>query len=510
MNEFDFAVLLAYLGATVWLGLASSSGQSTIKEYLTSGRQAPWPLVMASIVATETSTVTLISLPGFAFGNNLTFIQLALGYLVGRVIVTIYFIPLYFSRKHLTAYQFITKSFGPGVGRLTAAIFLATRNLTDGFRLFAAGLVLGSALATLPAAITTATIFLPWVEPETGLLIIAVLLLGLVTTGYTYLGGMTAVLWTDLMQLIVYTCGSVTAAFFLVDLIPGGWNEVVATASDNGKLQIFDFTWDIQLSYTFWSGLIGGTCLTIATHGTDQLMVQRYLCSRSARDAGKALLWSGAIVMTQFLLFLAIGVMLYVYHTQYNPEGLVPLSVNGSLQLDRIFPTFVVTQLPSGLRGLMVASIFASAMSTLSSSLNSSASSSLADFHLPYAKRRPPTSHHLIFARRATIIWGLIQILVAFVAINFSSVVVNEVLGIASFTNGLILGIFLLGIGGYRRHSTAYTGAIVGANVMLAVRLLTTISWQWYVLIGASVTLATGCLTDRLSNKRIPNLGNVH
>ena len=502
MGVLDLAVLGAYVGGTVWLGLVLSRGQATVRDYFTSGRRAPWWVVMASIVATETSTVTVVSLPGFAFGTDLTFLQLALGYLAGRVIVTLLFIPGYFRGEYLTAYQVLAERFGGGVGRVAATIFLATRNLADGFRLFATGLVLEAVLLTVPGARATATALIPWFDPTTAVLMVSVLLLGLITIAYTYLGGMTAVLWTDLLQLTVYVSGSVVAALVLLDLIPGGWSEVVETGSAAGRFQVFDFTWDLDRSYTFWSGLIGGACLTVSTHGTDQLIVQRYLCSRSSREAGKALLWSGVVVFGQFVLFLIIGVMFYVYYTGYAPAALATLSPGGQLQTDRIFPTFIVTQLPAGLRGLVVASIFAAAMSTLSSSLNSSASSTVADFYIPATRHQRSAPHYLAAARRATVAWGLVQILVAFAAIRVSDRIVDEVLGISSFTNGLILGVFLLGAAGYQRHTTAYAGIGTGAAVMLGIRLLTTVSWQWYVLIGATATCAAGWAADRVTEAR--------
>jgi Na+/proline symporter len=262
---------------------------------------------------------------------------------------------------------------------------------------------------------------------------------------------------------------------------------------------VFDFSWDPTRSYTFWSGLIGGACLTVSTHGTDQLIVQRYLCSRSAREASRALLWSGVVVLGQFILFLLIGVMLYVYYTDHAPHALDMLSTDGPLRTDRIFPTFIVTQLPAGLRGLMVAAIFAAAMSTLSSSLNASASTTLADFYMPATGERRSARHYLRVARQSTMVWGVLQIMVAVAAIQFSGRIVDEVLGISSFTNGLILGIFLLGLAGYRRPSTAFAAIGTGATVMLSVRFLTGVSWQWYVLIGASATWTAGWLMARLT-----------
>jgi SSS family solute:Na+ symporter len=495
----DLAVLTVFLGATVWIGLSRSSGQTTVSDYFTTGRRAPWGMVMASIVATETSTVTLVSLPGFAFTNDLTFLQLVVGYLVGRAIVTALLIPAYFRGKYVTAYQVLTERFGRHVGRLAAAIFLGTRNLSDGFRLFGTGLVLGAVILTVPGAERVAGRLAPSIDPATTILVGSVILLGAVTIAYTYFGGMSAVLWTDALQLVVYIGGSLIAAVVLLQLIPGGWREVVDVGTAAGRFRVFDFSWDPTRSYTFWSGLIGGACLTVSTHGTDQLIVQRYLCSRSAREASRALMWSGVVVLGQFILFLLIGVMLYVYYTDYAPHALDRLSTDGQLRSDRIFPTFIVTQLPAGLRGLMVAAIFAAAMSTLSSSLNASASTTLADFYMPATGERRSARHYLRVARQSTMVWGVLQIMVAIAAIQFSGRIVDEVLGISSFTNGLILGVFLLGLAGYRRPSTAFAAIGTGATVMLSVRFLTGVSWQWYVLIGASATWTAGWLMARLT-----------
>ena len=502
MSLLDLAVIAVYMTATLSLGLVLARGQATVRDYFAAGRRAPWVVVMASIVATETSTATLVSVPGFAFGTDLTFLQLVLGYLAGRAIITVLLLPGYFRGDYLTVYQVLAERFGVGVGRLAATIFLATRNLADGLRLMAAGLVLGAALLTWPAAGAAAAGLAPGLAPSTTLLVLSIVAMGAVTTAYIWRGGLTAVLWTDMVQLAVYLGGSVVAAVVLLDLIPGGWSEVAAAGSEAGRFRLFDFSPDPTRSYTFWSGLVGGACLTVSTHGTDQLIVQRYLCSRSRGAAGRALLWSGVVVLAQFALFLVIGVMLYVYYTGHAPDALAALSPAGAVQTDRVFPTFIVTELPAGVRGLMVAAVVAAAMSTLSSSLTASASTTLADFYLPATGAGRPAGHYLAVARRATVVWGAVQVVVALAAIPVSRSIVDEVLGISSFTNGLILGVFLLGLAGYRRDATAYAGMTAGAAVMLAVRLLTSVSWQWYVLIGAAVTLAAGWTADRAAARR--------
>ncbi len=380
--------------------------------------------------------------------------------------------------------------------RLAAGLFLVTRSLADGVRLFATGLVLAALLLAMPGMAETAKAWVPGLDPATTIVVASVLVMGFTTIVYTYLGGMTAVIWTDVVQLVIYLVGAGLAAWILLDRIPGGWSEVVRVGSAAGKFTVFDFTVSLTKSYTFWSGVIGGAFLTTATHGTDQLMVQRYLCASSPRQARVALLTSGAVVFAQFTLFLLIGSMLYVYYTGHATAEMAAFTVNGRMLSDRIFPHFIVSHLPPGVVGLVVAAVFAAAMSTLASSLNSSSATAVADFYMPM--RAASDDHYLRVSRWLTAFWGVVQISVALVAIQFSNRVVDEVLGIASFTNGIILGVFLLGSFAPRvRQRSAFLGIVVGTAVMLAVRTLGLASWQWYVLIGSVATFATGTIASR-------------
>jgi SSS family transporter len=496
MPVLDLVIVALYLVATVLFGAWFSKGHQDVKDYFVSGRSVPWWAIMGSIVATETSTVTFISVPGVAYTGDWTFLQLVMGYMVGRIAVSIIFIPAYFRGELITVYQLLGQRFGGAVKRLAAGIFLVTRSLADGVRLFATGLVLAALLLAMPGMADTARQWAPSWDPALTILVASVLVMGVTTIVYTYLGGMSAVIWTDIIQLVIYIIGAVAALFIALDRIPGGWNEAVRVASAAGKFTVFDFTWDVARSYTFWSGVVGGAFLTTATHGTDQLMVQRYFCANSPRQARVALLWSGALVFVQFMLFLLIGTLLYVYYTGAAPSEIASFTVNGQIQSDRIFPHFIVTHLPTGLVGLVVAAIFAAAMSTLSSSLNSSSATAMADFYMPAFER--DETHYLQVSRWMTAGWGVVQISVALVAIQFSSRVVDEVLGIASFTNGIILGVFLLGtFAPTVRQRAAFIGIVVGTAVMLAVKLMQLTSWQWYVLIGSVTTFVAGWLASR-------------
>jgi len=499
MHLIDLVIIVAYLAGTVIFGAWFSRSQKDVKDYFVGGRSVPWWAIMGSIVATETSTVTFISVPGVAFTGNWAFLQLVMGYMVGRIVVSIIFVPAYFRGELLTVYQILGVRFGAGVKRLAAGLFLATRSLADGVRLFATGLVLAALLLAMPGIEAAARAWVPGLDPTITILVASVLVMGLTTIVYTYLGGMSAVIWTDVIQLVVYVVGAIVAAVVLLQRIPGGWAEVQAAASAASKFRVFDFTWDVSRSYTFWSGVVGGAFLTTATHGTDQLMVQRYFASRSPRDARRALLVSGAVVFAQFVLFLGIGTMLWVFYTAHAPAEAAGFSVGGRLQTDRIFPAFIVAHLPTGLVGLVVAAIFAAAMSTLSSSLNSSAAASMADFYIPLTGARRSDADYLRTSRLLTAGWGVLQMGVAVSAIWLSSRVVDEVLGIASFTNGVILGVFLLGTFAPRvGQRAALAGLATGAVVMLAVKVLTSVSWQWYVLVGSSVTFCAGSATSAL------------
>jgi len=503
MHLLDLAIIVVYLAGTVMFGAWFSRGQKDVKDYFVSGRRVPWWAIMGSIVATETSTVTFISVPGVAFTGNWTFLQLVMGYMLGRIVVSIVFVPAYFRGELLTVYQILGVRFGAGVKRLAAGLFLVTRSLADGVRLFATGLVLAALLVAMPGLEDAARAWVPGLDPSLTILVASIAVMGVTTIIYTYLGGMSAVIWTDVIQLVIYLVGAGLAAAILLERIPGGWSEVVRVGGAAGKFTVVDFTLSLTKSYTFWSGVIGGAFLTTATHGTDQLMVQRYLCSSSTRQARVALLSSGAVVFAQFVLFLLIGTMLFVYYTGHATAEMAAFTVGGRIQSDRIFPQFIVSHLPTGVVGIVVAAVFAAAMSTLSSSLNSSSATAMADFYMPM--RPASDAHYLRVSKGLTAFWGVVQISVALLAIQFSTRVVDEVLGIASFTNGIILGVFLLGTFAPRvRQRAAFAGVAAGTGVMLAVKLLQLASWQWYVLIGAFATFVVGVLASRVSGDGTP------
>lgn len=470
ISGLDLAILVLYLVGITLFGMRFRRGQRDLRDYFLSGRTAPWWALAGSIVATETSTLTIISTPGIAFAGNLGFLQLVMGYLVARVVICLLFIPQYFRGEFYTAYQLIEKRFGGRVRSVAAAIFLGTRALAEGVRISAIGKVVSVAFGTgdrfSVAAITALTML------------------------YTFEGGLKAVIWTDFVQLVLYLSGSLAAFFLLLHKIPGGWGEVTrVAAASGGKLRVFDFTFRLTQSYTFWSGVIGGTFLTMASHGTDQTMVQRLLAARSERDSQAALLASGVVIFAQFALFLLLGVLLFVFYPR------APLAIRGS-DRDKLFPEFVVTQMPVGLAGLVLAAIFAVAMSNASGSLNSLASSSVIDFYQRRAARPAEPSRLLRLSRWTTAGWGVV--LGALGMIHWGPVL-EAGLTVASITYGSLLGLFLLGILSRRATSRgALAGMAAGLAVMLAVHFSRTVAWTWYVLIGTLATFLFGTLVSWL------------
>lgn len=468
-TTLDYFVLFAYLIASAGLGLLVGRGQKSLQDYFLGGGRMPWWAISFSIVATETSTLTFIGAPAIAYAGDLTFLQVAMGYVAGKLLVSFILIPAYLDGRVSTAYELLNVRFGGRVRSASALVFQVTRSLSDGVRLFATALVL-----TVVTEISDS-----W----------TIGIIGAITVVYTFYGGMRAVVINDVVQLFVYVGGAIVAYVILIGSIPEGWSQVLAVSGDH--LRAFDFGLAFDRPYTFWGAFIGGAFLTFATHGADQMMVQRYLTCGSRRGSQKALILSGVVVFAQFALFLIIGVLL---HTFYQ---LFPLGREVE-QADQIFPIFIVEHIPSGLSGLIIAAIFAAAMSTLSSSLNSLASSSVHDFYRPYIAPKASQSHYLWVARLMTLLWGVALIGISFLAKGWGSVLETG-LTIASITMGSVLGIFLLGMLSRRAgERAALAGMIAGLAVMMGVKFLTPIAWTWFVLIGTSVTVLTGLLVARL------------
>jgi SSS family solute:Na+ symporter len=469
IHPIDLAIVIVYLLAVTALGMWFRRGSQNAREYFLGGRTAPWWALAFSIVATETSTLTIIGTPAISYGGNLTFLQLVFGYLLGRLLIVLLFLPGYFRSEFFTAYALIEKRFGVRARAVAATTFLITRAVAEGVRVSAIALVVSVVLGTSER--------------------LAVLVVIALTVLYTLEGGMKAVIWTDVAQLLLYLTGSSVTFWVLLHRIPGGWSEVTQVAAAAGhKLQVFDFSFHWATKYTFWSGLIGGAFLTMASHGTDQTIVQRLLAARNQRDSRRALLASGVIVFVQFTLFLLIGALLYVFAQH------APLLAPGE-RTDRILPMFLVREMPPGLAGLLLASIVAVAMSNASGSLNSLAASSILDFSRLRGRDAEP-ANFLRISRRITLAWGLV--LMAFGFVKWGPLL-EAGLTVAALPLGSLLGLFLLGTIDRRANARgALVGMFVGLATILCVFRFTSVAFTWYVLIGSCATFATGAVMSRL------------
>ncbi|HXG54638.1 MAG TPA: sodium:solute symporter [Vicinamibacterales bacterium] len=470
LNWLDYTVIGVYLLAITAFGSWFARFQKTTRDYFLTDRSVPWWAICFTIVATETSTLSFIGVPAGAYAGNMAFIQIAFGYIVGRVLVSVLFIPAYFRGELFTSYELLQRRFGPSVKNVAAIIFMVTRTLADGIRLFATALVI-SVVTQLPVTPT-------------------VIVLGAAMIVYTVRGGVSAVIWTDVVQMFIYVGGALMVFFGLLQLIPGGWGEVTRTASSH--FTVFNFSTDPKQVYTFWAGLLGGIALTLATHGTDQFLVQRLLSARSAKAASTGLILSGIIVFAQFVLFLVIGAMLYTFYQHVALPR--PLT-----RTDEVLPLFVITSLPHGISGFIVAAIVAAA---LSPSINSLAATTVNDFYLKYVRPDADEPTLMRVSRRATIFWGIAQITVAVGAQFVTRSVLDAGLGVLSLAAGPVLGAFLVGVLTTRTGTRGMlAGMITGIAVLGWVWTTGATAWTWYALIGASVTslvaLATSPILDR-------------
>ncbi|MCI0495731.1 sodium:solute symporter [candidate division KSB1 bacterium] len=535
-TPLDYGILFFYLIGVTILGAWFGKYQKNTRDYFLGDRNLPWGAVCFSVVATETSTLTFISIPGVAYLTNLNFLQLTFGYLIGRIIISFIFLPAYYKGELATAYEFLGNRFGLRMRNFSSVIFQLTRLLADGVRLFA---------TAIPLSVITG-----WSYP------VSIAVIGILTIIYTYFGGIRAVVWIDVIQMAIYLGGAIIAGMFLLNHLPGGWQDVLAAARPENKLQIFNFAfgsnWKGFFSggYNFITSVLGGMFLSMASHGTDQLIVQRLLACNNLKSSQKALITSGILVIFQFALFLVLGLMLYAF---YNGQAVGPMG-HFVASSDEIFPKFIVEELPAGLSGIIIAGVFAAAMSSLSGSLNSLASSSMLDIYKSRFGKDNTPQRDLLISRIITAVWGIIFIAGAMLFTDKKNPVVELGLSIASFTYGGLLGTFLMGVFVKQVKENAAMIAlwsaiffmtwvikvpimakyvIVGINILafiwifmklqdrreqigitiLLVFLVSLIRyfepvqffWPWYVFIGCLVTIVVGFLMSLFTRSSVHN-----
>ena len=476
VRSLDYVIIAVYLIGIAVFGIISGGKQRTVKDYFLGSKIVPWWAICFSIVAAETSTLTFISIPGLSYLTNLNFLQVTFGYLIGRIFVATLFLPAYYKGEIKTAYTFLESRFGNKTRNYASIVFLFTRTAADGVRLFATAIPLKLLL----------NIDYP----------VAIIIVALVSLVYTYTGGVRGVIWVDVIQMFIYIFGALLAGYYILSLVPEGWNSVLFAASEGNKFQILNMGFSGTMKqffttpYTLIGGLLGGAFLSMASHGTDQLIVQRLLAAKNLKESKKAVIGSGIIIIFQFLIFLVLGVMLFAYYGKID------------LKPDEIFPHFIINVIPPGASGLIVAGLFAAAMSTLAGSMSSLSSSTMMDLFQPLFGIK---KNELFISRIITVFWAFALVLSAIFFMNTSTAVVELALSIASFTYGGLLGTFLLGLLFKKPGQTdALIGFSLGILVMIYVISFKIVAWTWYTIIGVIVTIISGYLISLI--KKQPEL----
>ena len=485
-SSIDYIIIVVYLVGVAAFGIFISGKQKTVNDYFIGNRNIPWWAACFSIVATETSTLTFLSIPGVAYLTNFGFLQLAVGFFVGRIIVAFLFIPKYYEGNLETAYQFLGNRFGYAMRRYSSITFIFLRIFADGVRLFA---------TAIPIKLLTGMGYF-----ET------ILLIGAITVVYAYIGGVKAVIWTDVIQMIVYFIGAAAAIIVIWNLLPNGFADVTAFASQGDKFQIFNFKFSDSLgefftgNYNAIGGIIGGAFLAMASHGTDQIIVQRLLTCKDKTASQKALIGSGILVFIQFAIFLLIGVMLFAL---YKGADFTTLMVDGHLltKSDEIFPKFIIESLPVGIAGLVIAGLLSASMSTLSSTFNSLASTTIFDLFRLREKGITPDKE-LQYSRYATLFWAVVVIGTAMLFLDEKNPAVAYALSIQSIIYGGLLGVFLLGIAS---KNARLSDSIISYSVAIVVLLLMfllpkfdmfpAVNFTWFTITGVIVVFVVSAIT---------------
>lgn len=486
-TPWDWAVVVLYLIGVTYLGIRMGGRQSSARDFFFSEAKLPWWSVSLAVVATETSSLTFLSIPGLAYAGNWNFLTLALGYVVGRGIVATFFLPRYYEGELTTAYALMEKRFGLVTRRTASAVFMFTRLLADGVRLFATAIPIALILKGDGSGSFLSGLSDPMIYA------LSILLAGAVTVAYVHVGGIRAVIWTDIMQFFLYLGGALGAIAILLGRIPdfsGAWTSLV----DSGKTQVLDLKFSDPLGspYRFWSAFLGGAFLSMASHGTDQIIVQRLFTAGSLPAARRALWGSGFIVLFQFALFLFLGSLLYIFYA------------GAKMNRDEVFARFIIGEMPPGLSGLIVAAVLAAAMSTLSGSVSALASASVYDFYVATARgRATDEGTRLRLSRWASALWGVALVCSAFVFIGTRHTVVELTLSLASFTYGGLLGVFFVGLFLSGTGSrAALIGFAAGLAVMLALVLTGAIPWTLYTIVGSGATVLVSVIVARLTTER--------
>ena len=490
LNAADWTVILLYIGGIVFLGTWFGKDQHNTRDYFLGGRNIPWWGIGLSIVAAETSALTIIGVPAMSYGKSgdLSFLQLIIGYVIARVILAVVMAPHYFKGEIYSPYQLFSNAFGENSRRTAGGFFLLSETLAAGVRVY---------VACIPVKLMLGDKMLGAVsggDPILG----AILLFVLLSLVYTFVGGVKAVIWTDAVQFGIFVLGGLFTLWFVPKVFPGGASEVFRMAAGAGKLHWLNAhvtvvsVWREPIN--IWMGIIGGTFMVMSSHGAEQLIVQRVLACKNVRDGRKALLLSAVIIFPLFLIFLLVGVMLWAYYQKFPVAIPIPEIRQGSgiKANDFIFPIFMLTAVPHVLKGLLIVAILAAAMSSVSSALTALSSVSTMDF-VKKALPKRSALFFLRFSKISTVFWATALILVAYLSRRVEFVL-NASFTLRGLTSGALLGGLLLVV--IWKHGTGLpviAGMICAFAIMVWISPLghagPGIAPYWYTLIGCIITI---------------------
>ncbi len=473
-SSIDYLILILYFCSLGIVGYIFGRRERDTEDFFLGGRKIPWLAVCFSILATELSALTFIGVPADSFRADHAYIQFAFGSMLGRIGIALLFMPAFYGGRVTTVYEYLVQRFGAGTRNTATLFFFVTRLLASGVRLFG---------ASIAVSVVTGWPIIPCIG-----------VMALVAMAYTGLGGIKAVVWTDVLQITVFLGGAILAAIYLLTKIPGGWEGVTSVAGPLGKLRAFDLSISLSNPRILLVGLVNGCIQTFAALGTDQDLTQRMLTTKRTREAQKSIILTGIIDFPLVMLFLSIGTLLFVFYNFY-PDPNIPA------QTDRIFPFFIMTQLPVGLRGLLIAGVLAAAMSSTDSALGALSSSAVVDIYKPYIRKKASEKHYLRASRWFVVLFAAFLVAIAIACRNVQGVLWLG-LRIVGFTYGGMLGVFLLGVlakrGSNLGNIIAMFSSVVVTLVIFKLEPLLHISWPWIVVIGMLWTFFWGYALDGL------------
>ncbi len=490
----DWLVIVLYLGGIVGLGVWFGKDQRNTRDYFLGSRNIPWWGIGLSIVAAETSALTIIGVPSIAYGGNIMFIQMIIGYVIARLILAVVMVPHYMKGEIYSPYQLLEQHLGPAPRKLAGGFFLFLETLAAGVRVYVAcipiRLMLGEQVCSFGGA----------VDPILGAIVIFVGLSLL----YTYIGGVKAVIWTDAVQFGLFLAGGLFALFFIPSLVEGGWSAAMAKAAAAGKLEWFDGHFAFAAPFNIWMGVIGGTVMVMSSHGAEQLIVQRVLACGSVSDGRKALCLSAVVIFPLFLIFLLVGAMLWVFYQTHPFKIPLPESRPGIAANDFIFPIFMVTEVPHVLKGFLIVAILSAAMSSISSAMTALASVSTMDFVKQLVRARDE-EFFLRFSKWSTVFWAAVLVFVAWLSREVLFVL-NAAFSLRGLTSGALLGGLMLALFWRRVGPRAAMAGMIASFVVMnfiywppKIPALTPwwtatfggeVFWPWFAVIGTAVTLS--------------------